>query len=85
MRYCDGINDVHTTKTLFHNSEVEVAYCVKCKLRVYLRKGFDGRDDPRYGTFFKADTLQPSSNLYYKVHPHKLEGGVEVARLSLTQ
>ncbi len=82
---CEWPQDVHDTKTLFHNHEVEVAYCKKCKLRVYLRKGFDGRDDPRYGEFFKADMLQPSSNLYYKVHPNKLEGGVVVARLPLEQ
>ncbi len=82
MRHCDGISDVHETKTLFHNHEVEVAYCKKCKLRVYLRKGFDGRDDPRYGEFFKADMLQPSSNLYYKVHPQKLSTGVSSSAIS---
>lgn len=63
---------IHDPKSLISTKEVEVAYCKQCKRRGYFRKGFDGRDDPNYGSFFRRDTLQPTQNLYYKIYPGRM-------------
>lgn len=64
--------DVHKAEILKDTKEVIEAYCTKCKSHGYFRKDTQGRVEPAYGDFFKADTLQPSSNLYYRVHPGKM-------------
>lgn len=72
MDYCWFPDDVHKAVILKDTPEVVEAYCTKCKAHEYFRKDSAGRVDPAYGDFFKADTLQPSSNLYYRVHPNRM-------------
>lgn len=69
---CEYPFSVHDARVIKDTPEVIEAYCVKCKAHEYFRKDAQGRVDPRYGDFFKADTLQPSSNLYYRIHPQKM-------------
>lgn len=69
---CEIPRDVHKAKILKSTNEVIEATCEKCKAHEYFRKDAQGRVDPAYGDFFKADTLQPSSNLYYRVHPNRM-------------
>lgn len=69
---CVWPNDVHKPKEIQDNAEVVEAYCVKCKAHAYFRKDSNGRIDPAYAKFFRADTLQPSQNLYYRIHPQKM-------------
>ena len=61
----DNINSVHKMKYLQDDDRIIIAYCEKCKQRYYIRK-YQGRTDPMYGKLFRRDTLQPSSNLYWK-------------------
>jgi hypothetical protein len=61
----DNKNSVHKMKYLQDDEAIVVAYCERCKKRYYFRK-YQGRIDPKYGKVFRRDTLQPSSNLYYK-------------------
>lgn len=61
----DNINSVHKMKYLLEDQRIIIAYCEKCKFRAYIRK-YDGRTDPKYSKIFRRDTLQPSSNLYWK-------------------
>lgn len=69
---CTWPQDVHKAKELQDNAEVVEAYCIKCKTHAYFRKDADGRVDPSYAFFFRADTLQPSMNLYYRIHPERM-------------
>lgn len=64
----DNINSVHRTKYLYEDEDVIVAYCEMCKSKFEVKKG----DKKKYGKIFKRDLLQPSTNLYYKEHPHKM-------------
>lgn len=72
MNICRFPSDVHKAVILKDTPEVIEAYCTKCKEHEYFRKDSAGRVDPAYGDFFKADTLQPNSNLYYRVHPRRM-------------
>lgn len=72
MYKCTYPQDVHKTVTVQDTKEVIEAYCVKCKAHAYFRKDSEGRLDPEYAKFFRADTLQPSQNLYYRVYPKKM-------------
>lgn len=69
---CTFPQNVHKGIILNDTLEVVEAYCEKCKTHAYFRKDGYGRVEPSYGDFFKADTLQPSSNLYYRVHPNRM-------------
>lgn len=72
MKACTYPQDVHKTVTLRETREVVEVYCSKCKAHRYFRKDSEGRLDPEYSKFFRADTLQPSQNLYYKVYPKRM-------------
>lgn len=61
----NNIDSVHKMKYLLEDQRIIIAYCEKCKFRAYIRK-YDGRTDPKYSKIFRRDTLQPSSNLYWK-------------------
>jgi hypothetical protein len=72
MPICIYPKDVHKAITLKETKEVIEAYCVKCKAHKFFRKDAQGRLDPEYAKFFRADTLQPSMNLYYKVYKNRM-------------
>ena len=61
----DNYNSVHKMKELQDDDRIIIAYCERCKERYYVRK-YQGRTDPQYGKIFRRDSLQPSSNLYFK-------------------
>jgi len=58
-------------KILLDTNEVVVGYCEYCKERDFSRK-YDHKPEPKYGKVYKRDTLQPSSNLYYKEYKGRM-------------
>lgn len=73
MRYCDGVSQVHDPLVI-NDIDAVVAVCRLCKQQIVLRMDKEGRMNNRdYTKFFKRDILQPSENLYYKVHPEYLQ------------
>lgn len=68
----DNINSVHKMVNLFEWDDCLVAYCERCKEKVYIRKDEKGRPEPKYAKLFKRDLLQPGSNLYYKEYPNRM-------------
>ena len=72
-KVCDNFNDVHNNIILNETKDGIRVRCSKCGEINVLRIDPNGRMDNReYGRVFKADTLQPSDNLYYKLHPNKM-------------
>ena len=70
---CDNINNVHDNLVI--NEEVDGirVICKHCKKINVLRIGNDGRFNNRqYSKVFKADVVQPGSNLYYKLNQYKM-------------
>lgn len=67
----DNKNSVHKMKYIHEDERIVVAFCERCKIRVYIRKYLD-RPEPKYGIYFKRDTLQPGTNLYYREYPEKM-------------
>lgn len=60
----DNINSCHDMKALHDTDEQIVAYCKNCKIKVEVKP----RNKKLYRQIFQRDTLQPSSNLYYKYY-----------------
>ena len=73
MRYCDNISDTHDNVILSQTDDGVRVMCQKCKQQQVIRIGTDGRMDNRlYSKVFKADILQPSENLYFKLHSEQM-------------
>ena len=72
MKCGDNKTRVHKMKVLLDTNEVVVGYCEYCKHRDFSRKDKEGRPEPKYGKIYKRDTLQPSSNLYYKEYKGRM-------------
>jgi len=70
---CDNKNNVHTNIIINETSDGIRTRCVKCGEINILRIDPNGRmDNKEYSRVFKADTLQPQDNLYYKLFPNKM-------------
>lgn len=67
---CDNINQCHDNITIGETSDGIRTYCKLCGKINEIRFDTNGRCDNReYSEIFKRDTVQPGSNLYYKIHP----------------
>lgn len=70
---CDNINNCHDNVEIAQNNDGVRFICKQCKLVSTFRIDENGRMNTRqYGKVFKRDTVQPGSNLYYKVYPEKM-------------
>jgi hypothetical protein len=70
---CDNKNQVHDNLVINETKDGIRVYCKLCKEVNVLRMDLNGRFNNReYQRVMKRDTLQPGSNLYYKVYPNKM-------------
>lgn len=70
---CDNKNQVHDNKMICEEKDGIRVICTICKKINIMRIDENGRMNTRlYGKVFKRDTVQPGSNLYYKVYPDKM-------------
>jgi hypothetical protein len=70
---CDNINSVHNNLLINEQKDGMRFVCKTCRKINIIRLDANGRCDNRlYAKVFKADTVQPGSNLYYKLHPEQM-------------
>ena len=73
IRPCDNLSDTHDNILIKEEKDGVRYLCKICKQQNVMRIGEDGRMDNReYTKVFKRDILQPSDNLYFKVHEYKM-------------
>jgi len=56
-------------KTLENAPDILTVYCEHCRRRSFIRP----QDKKMYAKLMKRDTLQAHENLYYKVHPKRMQ------------
>jgi hypothetical protein len=70
---CNNKSNCHDNRMITHEQDGVRYICTICWQQNVLRIGEDGRMNNReYTKVFKRDLLQPSDNLYFKVHPDKM-------------
>lgn len=71
---CDNLSNVHDPLTIGEDGSAIRVICRICKEQIVIHKDmFTGAPEKReWARVFKRDTLQPNTNLFYKVYPQHL-------------
>lgn len=71
---CDNLSNVHDPEIVAEDNCAVRVVCKICKHQITIRKDpFTGAPEKRkWAEVFKRDTLQPNSNLFYKVYPQHI-------------
>lgn len=68
--WCDNVRDVHYPELVAEDENALRVRCKHCGVQEVIRKDWRGVPENRqYSKFFKRDTLQGNTNLFYKCHP----------------